>query len=133
MAERYNSKINEADSLYLEKSYENAQNAYNEALKVIPEDPYSLDMLARIDETINSDEYMSLKNYRILIEEAKTLENNNNYNDALVKYKNALKLNPGDEFSTQKIEYLTNIIDSKKSVSSQWGNAFFARLENIST
>ena len=113
VAERYNSKINEADSLYLEKSYEKAQNAYNEALKVIPEDPYSLDMLARIDETVNSDEYLSLKNYRILIEEAKTLENNNNYNDALVKYKNALKLNPGDEFSTQKIEYLTNIIDSK--------------------
>ena len=70
VAERYNSKINEADSLYLEKSYEKAQNAYNEALKVIPEDPYSLDMLARIDETVNSDEYMSLKNYRILIEEA---------------------------------------------------------------
>lgn len=113
VSERYESKIAEADNLYLEKSYEKAKSAYNEALIIIPDDSYSIDMIARIDETLNSDEYMSLKNFLELIEEAKSLENNSNYNEALVKYKSALKLNPGDEFTTQKIETITNIIDSK--------------------
>ena len=46
ISDRYNSKINEADSLYLEKSYEKAKTAYNEALAVMPDDPYSSDMIS---------------------------------------------------------------------------------------
>lgn len=113
ISDRYNSKINEADSLYLEKSYEKAKNAYNEALAVIPDDPYSSDMIVRIDETLNSDEYKSLKNFLTLLEEAKELESNNKIDEALTKYKSAIKQNPGDEFTSQKIDYLTNIINTR--------------------
>ena len=113
ISDRYNSKINEADSLYLEKSYEKAKNAYNEALAVIPDDPYSSDMIIRIDETLNSDEYKSLKNFLTLLEEAKELESNNKIDEALTKYKSAIKQNPGDEFTSQKIDYLTNIINTR--------------------
>ncbi len=113
ISDRYNSKINEADSLYLEKSYEKAKNAYNEALAVIPDDPYSSDMIVRIDETLNSDEYKSLKNFLTLLEEAKELESNNKIDEALTKYKSAIKQNPGDEFTTQKIDYLTDVINTR--------------------
>lgn len=113
ISDRYNSKINEADSLYLEKSYEKAKNAYNEALAVIPDDPYSSDMIVRIDETLNSDEYKSLKNFLTFLEEAKELESNNKIDEALTKYKSAIKQNPGDEFTSQKIDYLTNIINTR--------------------
>lgn len=113
ISDRYNSKINEADSLYLEKSYEKAKNAYNEALAVIPDDPYSSDMIVRIDETLNSDEYKSLKNFLTLLEEAKELESYNKIDEALTKYKSAIKQNPGDEFTSQKIDYLTNIINTR--------------------
>lgn len=113
ISDRYNSKINEADSLYLEKSYEKAKNAYKEALAVIPDDPYSSDMIVRIDETLNSDEYKSLKNFLTLLEEAKELESNNKIDEALTKYKSAIKQNPGDEFTLQKIDYLTNIINTR--------------------
>jgi tetratricopeptide (TPR) repeat protein len=113
ISDRCNSRINEADSLYLEKSYEKAKTAYREALVIIPEDSYSSDMIARIDETLNSDEYKSLKNFLNLLEEAKALETNNKYDESLAKYKLALKQNPSDEFTSQKIDYLTNLINNK--------------------
>ena len=113
ISDRYNSRINEADSLYLEKSYEKVKTAYREALAIIPEDSYSSDMIARIDETLNSDEYKSLKNFLNLLEEAKELETNNKYDESLAKYKLALKQNPSDEFTSQKIDYLTNLINNK--------------------
>lgn len=113
IADRYNSRINEADSLYLEKSYEKAKTAYNEALVIIPDDSYSSDMIARIDETLNSDEYKSLKNFLNLLEEAKELESNNKYDESLAKYKSALKQNPSDEFTSQKIDYLTDLINNR--------------------
>lgn len=113
ISDRYNSRINEGDSLYLEKSYEKAKTAYREALVIIPEDSYSSDMIARIDETLNSDEYKSLKNFLNLLEEAKELETNNKYDESLAKYKLALKQNPSDEFTSQKIDYLTNLINNK--------------------
>jgi tetratricopeptide (TPR) repeat protein len=113
ISDRYNSRINEADSLYLEKSYEKAKTAYREALAIIPEDSYSSDMIARIDETLNSDEYKSLKNFLNLLEEAKELETNNKYDESLAKYKLASKQNPSDEFTSQKIDYLTNLINNK--------------------
>lgn len=113
ISDNYNSKINEADNLYMEKSYEKAKAAYTESLAIIPDDSYSSDMIARIDEIMNSSEYLSLKKYLNLIEEAKTLENNNETDAALTKYKAALKENPGDEFTIQKIDYLTNIINDR--------------------
>ena len=112
-SDRYNSKIDEGDSLYLEKSYENAKIAYKEALAVIPDDAYSSDMITRIDEILNSDEYKSLKSFLSLLEEAKALESNNEHDKALDKYKSALRQNPNDEFTTQKIDYLTDIISNR--------------------
>lgn len=113
ISNKYNSKINEADSLYAEKSYEKAVIAYKEALDVIPEDSYSSDMIARINETLNSEDYKSMKSFLNIIEEAKSLENNNKHDEALAKYKSASKLNPNDEFTSQKIEYLSGIINNR--------------------
>lgn len=112
-SDKYNSKIGIADSLYFEKSYNKAKDFYKEALTIIPEDTYSSDMIAKIDETLNSDEYKSLKKFLEELEEAKKLENNREYENALTKYNSALKLNPTDEYTTQKIDYLTDLIEKK--------------------
>ena len=126
ISDNYNLKIREADSLYLEKSYEKAKKSYNEALAVIPDDQYSSDMIKRIDETINSDEYKSLKTFLALIEEAKALENDNKMELALDKYKSALRENPNDEFTIQKIDLLTNAINERnKEIET---NALYASL-----
>lgn len=112
-SEKYNSSINIADAFYLEKSYEKARNAYQQALEIIPNDSYSSDMITRIDEIMNSDEYVTLQKFLSIIEEAKILEEENKLNEALSKYKLALKENPNDDFTTQKINHLTDFINNK--------------------
>ena len=112
-SDKYNSSINIADSFYLEKSYEKAKDAYRQALTIIPNDAYSSDMISRIDEIMNSDEYLSLKKFLGIIEEAKKLEEEGNIDEALNKYKSALKENPDDDFTIQKIDNLTNLINNR--------------------
>ncbi len=112
-AELYESKITAADSLYLEKSYEEAIAAYTDALSVIPDDSYASGMISRINETLNSEEYLAMQNYLNIIEQAKSLEANNQLEDAILKYQEALTLKANDEFATQKISYINELIDKK--------------------
>lgn len=111
ITELYDAKIAYADSLYMEKSYEPAIAAYNDALTVIPNDAYATDMISRINETFKSEEYLAMQNYLRVIEEAKSLETNNELEAALLKYQEALTLKADDEFATQKIEHITELLN----------------------
>lgn len=112
-SEKYNANINIADAFYLEKSYEKAKDTYKQALAIIPNDSYSSDMISRIDEIMNSDEYVTLQKFLGIIEEAKKLEEENNIDGALNKYKSALKESPDDDFTIQKISLLTDYINNR--------------------
>ena len=61
VADRYNAKISEADALYEDQSFLEAKEAYQAALTVIPDDSYSLSMIARVDEVVNSPEYKQIQ------------------------------------------------------------------------
>lgn len=112
-SDKYNASIATADALYLEKSYEKARETYTHALTIIPNDSYSTDMIARIDEILNSAEYISLKKFHSIIEEAKSLEEKGENDAALAKYQSALKENPNDDFTINKINHLTEIINKR--------------------
>lgn len=60
IADRYDAKIAEADALYEDQSFVEAKDAYQAALTVIPDDSYSLGMIARIDEIVNGPEYQQM-------------------------------------------------------------------------
>lgn len=60
-ADNYNAKITEADALYEERSYNEAKMAYQSALTVIADDSYALGMISRIDEIVNSPEYLKIQ------------------------------------------------------------------------
>jgi len=62
IADNYNAKITEADVLYEDRSYNEAKEAYQAALSVIPDDSYALGMISRIDEIVNSPEYTKIQN-----------------------------------------------------------------------
>ena len=62
IADRYNTQIAQADALYEERSYPEAKSAYQAALSVIPDDSYALGMISRIDEIVNSPEYVKIQN-----------------------------------------------------------------------
>lgn len=61
IAYNYNAKIIEADVLYEDRSYNEAKEAYQAALSVIPDDSYALGMISRIDEIVNSPEYTKIQ------------------------------------------------------------------------
>lgn len=61
IADNYNAKITEADALYEERSYNEAKMAYQSALTVIADDSYALGMISRIDEIVNSPEYLTIQ------------------------------------------------------------------------
>ncbi len=129
IADRYNNAVNQADSLYQEKSYEKALAMYQQSLAIIPNDAYSTGMISRINETINSDEYKSLQNYRIIIAEAQGFEASNDLNKALAKYNEALSVKPNDEYATMKIENINATLEGIKN-QKELDARYFALIED---
>ena len=104
ISERYNSKINEADALYEDRSYVEAKTAYEAALTVIPDDSYALGMIDRIDEIVNSPEYLKIQNDKAKLDydfenylaKGENAEASKNYELALTNYNKALEIKPNN-------------------------------------
>lgn len=104
ISERYNSKINEADALYEDRSYIEAKTAYEAALTVIPDDSYALGMIDRIDEIVNSSEYRKIQSdkakmdndFENYIAKGVNAEAAKNYELALTNYNKALEIKPNN-------------------------------------
>ncbi|MCR5036999.1 MAG: hypothetical protein K6A73_06710 [Bacteroidales bacterium] len=104
ISERYNSKINEADALYEDRSYVEAKTAYEAALTVIPDDSYAIGMIDRIDEIVNSSEYRKIQSdkakmdndFENYIAKGVNAEAAKNYELALTNYNKALEIKPNN-------------------------------------
>ena len=117
-ADSYNNKINEADAFYEDRSYDEAKAAYQAALTVIPDDSYALGMIARIDEIVNSSEYLKIQNdkakldsnFASFIAKGETAEAQKNYEQALSYYNKALELKPNNAEALAKKQNAENMI-----------------------
>lgn len=104
VADNYDAKITEADALYEDRSYNEAKAAYQEALSVIPNDSYALGMIARVDEIVNSPEYLKIQSdkakidsdFANFISKGENAESTKNYELALSYYAKALELKPNN-------------------------------------
>lgn len=104
IADNYNAKITEADAFYEDQSYKDAKSAYQAALTVIPDDSYALGMIARIDEIVNSPEYLKIQNDKAKLDndfagfmnKGENAEGVKNYELALSYYVKALELKPNN-------------------------------------
>ena len=104
VADNYNAKITEADALYEDQAYKDAKAAYQAALTVIPDDSYALGMIARIDEVVNSPEYLKIQNdkakldndFASFMNKGENAEGVKNYELALSYYVKALELKPNN-------------------------------------
>lgn len=116
VADRYDEKINEADALYEDQSYLAAKSAYQAALTVIPDDSYAQGMISRIEEIVNSDEYVSIQrekekldnDFATLINKGENAEGFQNYELAISYYTQALELKPGNQMAVSKKENAEN-------------------------
>lgn len=116
VADRYDEKINEADALYEDLSYQAAKSAYQAALTVIPDDLYAQGMISRIEEIVNSDEYVSIQrekekldnDFATLINKGENAEGFQNYELAISYYAQAIELKPGNQIAVSKKENAEN-------------------------
>ena len=118
VAERYDTKIAEADAFYEDRSYNDAKASYQAALTVIPNDSYALGMIARIDEIVNSPEYLKIQNDKAKLDsnfasfmgKGETAEAQKNYEQALTYYTKALELKPNNAEALAKKQNAENMI-----------------------
>ncbi|MDY6436056.1 MAG: tetratricopeptide repeat protein, partial [Bacteroidales bacterium] len=104
IADNYDARITEADNYYEDRSYNEAKASYQAALQVIPDDSYALGMIARIDEIVNSPEYLKIQNDKAkldsdfdnLMSRGESAEAMKNYEQALSCYVSALELKPNN-------------------------------------
>ena len=104
VADNYLAKINAADALYEDRSYNEAKAAYQEALSVIPDDSYALGMISRVDEIVNSPEFRKIQSdkakldsdFANFIGKGENAESAKNYELALSYYNKALELKPNN-------------------------------------
>ena len=118
IADRYDSQIAQADAMYEDRSYPEAKVAYQAALAVIPDDSYAIGMISRIDEILNSPEYLKIQNDKAQLDRdfanfmnnGEAAESRKNYESALSYYVKALELKPNNTDALAKKKNAENMI-----------------------
>ncbi len=107
----YNSALAQADTYFNEKDYKNATSFYKEALDVKPEELYPQEQLNEIKRL--EEEILVIENqYRGLVKDADGLFSRKNYEDAKVKYNEALALKNNEEYPKSQLTKIDQVLAS---------------------
>lgn len=104
----YDDAIAEADKNFGIKDYENAQTSYERALAVFPDKPYPKDKIAEITRILKAKKLD--ENYSAALTQANDLFADKSYDQAKVKYKEALGLKPAEIVPAEKIKEIDKIL-----------------------
>jgi len=101
----YDSTIVNADKLFADKSYELSKTAYQNALKIKPEERYPKEKITEIDKTLT--ELAAMKDrderYAAMIVHADKLLSEKSYEPARAEYLNASAVKPQERYPKDKI------------------------------
>ncbi|KAF0129655.1 MAG: hypothetical protein FD155_2247 [Bacteroidetes bacterium] len=111
----YNDQLAKADRAYEQKELESARSLYQKALEIWPDQAYALDMISRINQTLNNEELNRKKAIDNALAEAASLFDAQNFEAALVAYNNVLTLDPENEIAGKKLIDLTLLIAANKA------------------
>jgi len=106
----YNKIVAAADRMMDSKDYLKAKEKYNEALGVLPNEQYPKDKLKVIADIILAREIAAQEAYNSKIGEADAFMANKQYDQAKLKYQEALKMRPDEEYPVQKIAEIERLI-----------------------
>ena len=113
--ESYSSIIETADNYYIEKDFEKAKAEYEKALTIKPGDEYPKSMLDKIDIALMDISKANRSSYELAIAEADKLYSQQDYEQAMVAYNNALRFKPDEDYAKQRIGDINNMLSLKKS------------------
>lgn len=113
---RYEEVLGIADKFYTEQSFRDALAFYQQALEIWPEQPYPADMLNRINTLLNDSEFLNQKAFNELLAQANSRYESEQFDLALISYKQALELKPSDEFTKSRIDELTTYFDEQSNL-----------------
>ncbi len=112
--ERYREAINTADQLFRLEEYEDARIAFNQALKIKPDEAYPAGKISEIDSILQSQKEKEKqrnldRRYAQEIEKADELFNDKTYADAKTHYKKALQIKSEEVYPKKRIQRIEKI------------------------
>ncbi len=108
LAERFDQLIKEADQLFNQKNYADAQNSYNRALSIKPNDNYANQQVKLINDLLKKQ--MADEQYNIVIAQADNSFKQLLYNEAANSYQEALGIKPNEAYPKSKLEEIKGIL-----------------------
>ena len=118
VSQKYNKIIQAADAAFNEKKYEEAKTLYQEALNVKPAEKYPKDRIDEIDmilknSLLDAQKDAQLKKYYELIKLADGLYGKKDWLKARLKYKEALAIQPNEQYPKDRIAQCDAFINNK--------------------
>ncbi len=126
-AERYQSTILRADSLFILKDYERSRTGYQDALKIRPSETYPANRLTEITQilTLLAKEKAIDEQYSALIFKGDDQIKTRQYPMAKVSFEQALQLKPEEKLPKDKIAAIDSIltsIEARKALDDQYAS-----------
>ncbi|MFP4448641.1 MAG: hypothetical protein ACOCZ4_01230 [Bacteroidota bacterium] len=110
LTRKYNDAVNTADQLFSAEEYEDSKVAYQEALKIKPEEEYPEDQIDKIEEILAEKAAAKERAYSEAIRKADDLRDNKQYEEAKQNYSQALSIRPDENYPKEEIEKIDNIL-----------------------
>jgi len=117
----YNQKLNAAEKLYFEKSYDAAKNAFQAALQIKPDESHPKLRIREIDKLLGNSGGTS--QYGEAIKEADALYDAGKYTQALEAYKIANEIDPEQDYATDRILEVYELIKRNENAAESYQNA----------
>jgi tetratricopeptide (TPR) repeat protein len=109
----YQLRIAEADKFNANQDYEQALQAYEAALKLMPGQKYPQEKIAVIRTALGQQKALQA-NYDKFIAAADRSMNDKKYSEATLAYRNALKLKPGEPYPQQKLDEVSTLLGQSR-------------------
>jgi hypothetical protein len=101
MMNKYDDAITRGNQLFSQKKFQEALSAYNEALEIYPREEYPSKRISEINAQINRQQDAE-ETYKKTIAEADAFAAQQNFTEALKKYKSAAALKPQEAYPRQR-------------------------------
>lgn len=126
----YSAIISAADELYVNKDFILAKEKYLQAQSIKPDDEYPRRMLEKIDIALMDVEQANRSSYEFTIEKADALFSQQDYEQAMVEYNNALRFKPDADYAKQKINDINVALSLRKTQEEAYSQAI-SRADNL--